>query len=312
MLISRKLRKLDKVMSSFPETPQVWIVARDVPQSALTRLGFSFPFQTGENLLPSADFGTSCRRNAEGYDIIRRDLPKETRTRQISWRWKEFHGQDVVEKEGIVDRPYQRYPREHIPAYSQELTTYISSTDIEFVASGPFEIQAAGAQAALLNTIRMFVEIFGTCEVASSFDLSRSFPHRRQLNWVVLPPGRRRFEDSTTEIGKAIERLSASSQIVVLDRINSLMKYGPDFTAYGQHGFNKYVVYGWDKANLYLLESTEVDNATYILKHNWEQLSRLSKAEVLASNGSHGRLIHHKGWTGELGELMAKHDIAPQ
>jgi hypothetical protein len=87
------------------------------------------------------------------------------------------------------------------------------------------------------------------------------------------------------------------------------LTYEPDFSAYGQHGFNRYVIYGWDKEKLYLLESTEVDNATYVLNKEWEILSRLSKAEVLAADEHQVRLIHHKGWAGELNRLMAAYGI---
>jgi hypothetical protein len=217
-----------------------------------------------------------------------------------------------VERKGIVDKPYQRYPRQHVDAYSQELSVHIGATSTVMILSGPFEPYTDRSKAALLNTIHMYVEIFGSCEVVADLNAAAHHPQRRQLNWVILPPGRRLWEQSESEIGKAIGNLSASSQIVVKDRFNSILRYDPEFAAYGQHGFNRYVVYGWDKKKLYLLESTEVDNATYILKDNWESVSRLSKAEVLHSNAHHARLIHHKGWQGELNQLMAAHGIDPQ
>jgi hypothetical protein len=312
MLIKRKLRKLDKLLSALPPDCKAYVVAPNPTTSALHKLGFSHPVQPGEHLLPIAGFGVACRRNADGYDIIRRDLPKETRTRQIAWRWTEFHGRDTVEREGIVDKSYQRYPREHVEAYSQELSVYVNTVGTPMVISGSYELQADKSKAVLLNTIRMYVEIFGCCEVVTDLEVMANQPQRRQLNWVILPPGRRPWEESDSAIGKAIQNLSASSQIVVKDRLNSISRYEPEFAAFGQHGFNRYVVYGWDKKKLYLLESTEVDNATYVLKDDWESLSRLSKAEVLATNAHHARLIHHKGWAGELKQLMAANGIQPK
>jgi hypothetical protein len=312
MLIKRKLRKLDKVLSALPGECKAYVVAQSPAASALMKLGFSHPVLPGEHLLPITSFGVACRRNADGYDVIRRDLPKETRTRQIAWRWTEFHGRDTVEREGIVDKPYQRYPREHVEAYSQELNVHVNALGTPMVTSGPYEPRADRSKAVLLNTIRMYVEIFGSCEVVTDPDTVTDQPQRRQLNWVILPPGRRPWEESESAIGKVMQNLSVSSQIVVKDRLNSILRYEPEFAAFGQHGFNRYVVYGWDKKKLYLLESTEVDNATYILKDGWEILSRLSKAEVLATNAHHARLIHHKGWTGELKQLMAANGMRPQ
>lgn len=312
MLITRKLRKLDKVLAAFPSDGRVYVVVQGPASSTLTKLGFSHPVYPGEHVLPDGSFGVASRRNADGYDVIRRDLPKETKTRQIAWRWTELHGSDKVEREGIVDKFYQRYPREHVEAYSQELNIHLNAAGTPMVINGSYELQANENKAVLLNTIRMYVEIFGSCEVVTDPDLVVEQPRRRQLNWVILPTGRRPWEESDSAIGKVIQNLSASSQIVVKDRLNSILRYKPEFTAFGQHGFNRYVVYGWDKKKLYLLESTEVDNATYVLKDEWENLSRLSKAEVLATNAHHARLVHHKGWTGELGKLMAANGISPK
>lgn len=33
--------------------------------------------------------------------------------------------------------------------------------------------------------------------------------------------------------------------------------------------------------NLFVLESTHLDNATYVLKSNWQELSQLTKREIL-------------------------------
>ena len=217
-----------------------------------------------------------------------------------------------MEREEVVDKSYQRYPREHIEAYSQELGAFISDSDVSIVVSGPYKLQVETSKSVLLNTIRMYVEIFGSCEIVTDPNVVIDHPERRQLNWVILPRGRRPWEESEAAIAKVMQRLSVSSQIVVKDRINSILRYDPEFTAFGQHGFNKYVVYGWDKKKIYLLESTDVDNATYVLKEDWESLSRLTKAQVLATGAHHARIIHHKGWTGELNNLMTVNGIPPK
>lgn len=309
MFVKRKLRKLDKVLAAFPGGSEVYVLVQHPPVTTLTKIGFTNPIQPGEHLLPATNFGVASRRNAEGYDLIRRDLPKEIRTRQITWRWTEFHGRDKVEREGIVDKPYQRYPREHIQAYSQELNISLTTSSMPIVTSGPYKLEEDKSHTVLLNTIRMYVEIFGSCEVVLEPKTVSEQPQRRQLNWIILPPGRRPWEESGSAIERVMQNLSASSQIVVKDRLNSILRYKPEFSAFGQHGFNRYVVYGWDKKKLYLLESTDVDNATYVLKDDWENLSRLTKAEVLATNAHYARLIHHKGWEGELRKLMDANGI---
>lgn len=93
-------------------------------------------------------------------------------------------------------------------------------------------------------------------------------------------------------------------------RYKEITAYEPDLIAIGRNGFARYVVYGWDAKQLYILESTEVDNATYVLKNNWEVVSAMTKAEVLEAGAHYARLIHRKFWFKELQVLMSNEGIA--
>ncbi|OZO59867.1 hypothetical protein CG699_03840 [Escherichia coli] len=47
-------------------------------------------------------------------------------------------------------------------------------------------------------------------------------------------------------------------------------------------------------------ESSQCNNATYILNNNWQQLSQLTKAEILDGNLHHARVIHRVNWAAEI------------
>ena len=39
--------------------------------------------------------------NADGQVVVRKDLPKETFYQEISYKWKEWHGPDQIEREEL-------------------------------------------------------------------------------------------------------------------------------------------------------------------------------------------------------------------
>ena len=69
-------------------------------------------------------------------------------------------------------------------------------------------------------------------------------------------------------------------------------------------GFNGYVIMGFTKKNLYLLESAYYGNATYIFDEDWRDLSKMTKAKILNENLQKDRIIHREGWEENIKELL--------
>ena len=80
--------------------------------------------------------------------------------------------------------------------------------------------------------------------------------------------------------------------------------YQPNFVAVGQGGFTHYLVFGFPNRNIFLLESTFIDNATYVLGNNWERLSRMTKGELLDNNLVQQRIFHNESWYNRLATLF--------
>ncbi|WLI90079.1 hypothetical protein Q4S45_02840 [Massilia sp. R2A-15] len=311
MLIKTRIRKLTGHLQDFKVGDQIYIILPDSNRhlEKLGELGYTIPLQAGEYLLPSGKFGRASRRNANGFEIIHRDRPKEVRYQQIQWTWKERHGVDTVEKTGIKERPYYRYPRTQTPPYSLELRIEKNKSGDFIIAAGPIKLADMEAQLDLTNAIHMFVEIFGECYLSVK-PIGEAAPVvRRQLNWEILPRGAWPREKIVEAMERVINQATASNQIVLRSRFNEIAAHRPNFTATGRNGFSKYVVHGWEKANLYLLESTEVNNATYVLKDNWEAVSAMTKANILHTNAHHARMVHRESWFRDLQNLMHSHEI---
>jgi hypothetical protein len=153
----------------------------------------------------------------------------------------------------------------------------------------------------------MFIELFQECEIRRE-DFSRflKVPIRR-LNWDVLPPGRNPWETAQPALKRIVDGASEGRRPVIRARFDEVGKYKPEFIAVGNGGFEGYVVFGFPKSGLCVLESRFVDNATYVLKmESWEAVSALSKADILQENMHKARLIHRRNWFTELGHVLGR------
>lgn len=311
MYIRKKLRSIDDHVKPFAPTQAFYIVFTrlDDQLADVAKVGFSVPPVAGERLLPSGEFGIASRRNADGEEIVHKDRQLETHYRQREWTWKEFRGRyDYEERTKIVDVPYKRYPRSWKKPRGVELQIRTAPNAALVIAAGPFRRSEAD-QEVLLNTVHMFVELFGECRFVKE-DLAEAMqgPVRR-LNWEVLPPGKYPWERAEPAVERVIRSVSPGDQAVLRERVKTITAYEPNFIAVGRNGFSRYVVYGWDGHELYVLESTEVNNATYVLKKNWEVVSAMTKAQVLDDGAHHARLVHRGTWWKAISDLMRSEGI---
>jgi hypothetical protein len=311
MFICKKVRSLEDHLKPFTPDHGFYVVFAGL-EGRLTdvaKVGFSVPPVAGERLLPSGEFGIASRRNADGEEIVHKDQPLETHYRQREWTWREFRGRyDYEEKSKIVEVPYKRYPRSWKKPHGVELQVRTAPNDSLVITAGPFRTSDVD-QELLLNTVHMFIELFGECRLVKE-DLAEAGPVPvRRLNWEVLPPGRYPWSRAEPAVERVIGSVSAGDQAVLRERVKTISAYEPDFIAIGRNGFSRYVVYGWDLHQLYVLESTEVNNATYVLKKNWETVSAMTKAQVLDNGMHHARLVHRSTWWKGVADLMRAEGI---
>ncbi|WP_241301424.1 hypothetical protein [Burkholderia stabilis] len=307
MIVERKTRHINRYLSHLPEGKKYYLGVRVRPEHArrLEALGFSKPLVVGERLLPPAR-GAASRRNANGFDIVHRDQPKETAYRQISWTYTQWHGKNEVEVTEIKDVPYYRYPRTKVPPYSIELVVSTDPGGAHRIVAGPFE-RTDAQTAAATNTANMLFEQFGSFEVLdTSMSPSVDVPVHR-LNWKLLPPGKNLWQTAWPSLETVIEKSRGKSREVVAARFKEIGKYSPEFIAVGLGGFDDYVVFGFPRRGICILESRFTNNATYVLAHtNWEIVSQMTKAQILSASAHDARLIHDRNWFDALAEILAR------
>jgi len=272
------------------------------PQDRLQSIGFSSALESGESVLPSP-VGNVSMYNAEGKEIIHKDKPMETAYRTREWSWTEWHGPHPVEQSSWVDVPYQRYPRTYLAPPGVELTL-ATDTDGNTVVRTPVIQNWRNDNETAVHAVNLLLELFGECIFYDS-DMRRliSAPVKK-LNWRVLPPGERPFRKLKEELEAVLSLVKGGNRAFTEHRLESVNDYKPDFAAVGMGGFTGYVIFGFDKRGIYVLESILYGNATYVLGEQWAELSKKTKAEILNKNLHKERLIHHKEWARDLAGLF--------
>lgn len=63
-------------------------------------------------------------------------------------------------------------------------------------------------------------------------------------------------------------------------------------------------MFGYPNKDLYVLESMELNNATYIFKSDWQELSKISKKQIIDGNLHYKRIIHSPQWEEKIKNLF--------
>lgn len=218
----------------------------------------------------------------------------ETAYRLQEWSWTEWHGRYTVERTDFKSVPYQRYPRTPIPP-----------PGVELIKSGEWLVSPSYAYGddnlGLLHAVNLFLEIFGQAEVLEA-EGRRPVERHRRLHWEILPRGQYPWERLKERLESVLR--NQQNQPAHLYRLETVASYEPNFTAVGRAGFRGYFIFGFTEEGLYVLESAYPGNATYVLGHDWEELSKLTKAEILSDQLHEDRIIHDHRWRRAIRNLL--------
>lgn len=302
MLIKGKIISSKKYFSDLNngEEFQIKVSMLDGKIKLLDTFGFEDCTISNVKILP-APFNYYARRNCETYYTIDKALPKEEYTQTIYWTRKQWCGygetEDITEFRDITRK---RYHRDFHSPFSVEFTliisneeTYIISDTIKYLDNDMNKI---------FNTINMVLGLFGECEIISKNSIS-SIPYKC-LNWELLPKGNRPWNEVYQVIKDICKKSKNTQKQMMLNNCGYIYNKNPDFIAYGKAGFKGYIVFGFIKKNIYILESNVPNNATYVLNNNWEKISKLTKAEILTSNLHKCRIIHNSKWNNNFEKIF--------
>ena len=268
----------------------------------LQKIGFTKELNVGETVLPSI-VGAATRRNAKGKIIVDR-TQKEDCTRMIEWTYNQYAGRNETKE--VTDSTvihYKRWKQTLIPPYAIELTV-IEKDGIKQIVSPVIDYVEVNEEK-VVHIVNVFLEIFGECEITDADNNPIVIPKTIRLNWELLPKGKYPWNIQKQRIQSFIKKAKGRNQAVIERRLEKVNQYSPDFTAIGLGGFSGYILYGFEEKEIYVLESTQVNNATYILNKDWELISGLTKAEILNEHYHKARVIHNENWYANMNEILA-------
>lgn len=276
-----------RITHALPSTP-----------SELLALGFDAHPAEGDSLIP-IPVGQFSAFNANGREIVRRDLAKISQYRMVWSTWNDWHGNP---HSGTKIRSQQVYKKELVPPPEEYLT--VMRGEAGLVLASRVLDRTVDDDTKLIHVINLFLELFGDLQITSVDLKANNSLVVKRLNWRILPPGEYPFERAKRELNQFLSQVDESVRPVVESRIRSITQYKPDFVAVGVGGFREYVVFGFQSKNIYVLESPTLGNATYVFQNNWTEVSALSKKEILEGALHVARLVHNRRWTASLRQAI--------
>lgn len=265
-------------------------------------LGFEMPLENGHTILP-APIGSISRMNADGKSIPIKDQPKETRYRDVEFTRTEWRGNGETEEvTSNVWVPYKRYQRLSIPPVNVELSIFENSIG-QILVKTP-NIVWENNDEIIIHTINLLLELFGDCYVFEENNEIEIITLEKQvLNWEIFPTGEYPWETVKEVISKNKRKQAKRSYRAAMQRFKFIHSFEPNFYASGRGGYSGYVVFGFDK-KFFILESQYSDNATYIFNNQWEELSKLTKKEIISDELQKARFIHNPKWEKNINEFI--------
>lgn len=258
-------------------------------------------FVEGTIIQPSPELGINCNKNANGYSYPDKTKPKEYRViNTIYWTWQDWGGN---EHSDFVDISKKVYPKIEVPANNVEFVLTKNKSGELFILA---KVDLKTDRDVLKQTINMFLEIFGFCEIFNDdLDLLDIHNKIKRCNWELLPPGVKTM--ALTSINNEKERKKGKRPDYNQSRLDTLDSYKPTEVFVGSGGFTGY--YAFVFKNTCFLENGYYGNATYVVpKDKWKELSQLSKQEVLSTTDVIDKVNHTSEWFDKIDILMNKHE----
>ena len=246
--------------------------------------------------------GLFAARNLDGWVEKRKDMSKELR--EISswapdWNGNGYH---------VISRTIEAWPLQH---HRARLNT-ISATVLEQLRDGalvrfridqPLSRESDTFVVDLNFNIRLMRETVGAANVFPADMSDEEFAKIQTVDWEMLPPGSgdRILALLAKRNGVSKERIRVASE-----RLRALDRLSHDGFIVGTGRFSNYFGVKFGK-RLVALENLEYGNALYVFEENWEELSKISRSELIRRcDPQVHRIPHLPGWQSAIRQLLRR------
>lgn len=318
-----------KRLSSLPQDELVVacvkkILAADIVAGKFSHLGVTM--QEGvpvfpERQIPNPRIGRYTRWNAQGVELVLKDLPMVTKTYSVDTpNWGDWsYGSHTIEWDREV------YQREFFPPKQLELGIELLGEEATAGGQQLFVFKFTVIETLSRKTLRfknspnirndlffnvnLLQESVGAANVFPSTASREDYLKSLYVDWEILPPGER--EGNITRILSGVKAPTPELRRKVAERYDLLLRLRPEAFITGSSGLRRY--FGAKFADdLVVFENLEYGNAIYAMFENWETLSKLTRPQLLKGDRrGFERIVHRSGWEEKLKELVRKRRLKP-
>ena len=258
------------------------------------------------SIVPDESIGKHSGINVNGYELIRRDLPKISKT--YSWDAPDYGDWSIGSHEVSIDRKV--YRRDFIPPRLTDLRIELLGQEMKdethfvfkFIVNEVLDSSARRFKVELLHDLNLLQENVGNLDVFPSDATMADFLKTIYVHWEILPPGDR--DDTINRIFVGFETTSDEVKQKLIARYDFLSKLKPLAYIRGTSGFRRYFGAKFTD-DLVVFENLEYGNAVYVMFDEWEKLSRLNRIELLSgSRKGFVRVVHRTGWQSVLTKVI--------
>ena len=279
----------------------------DVKNGALLRYGITIPDAgviVGLKGIfePAPNAGRFSLRNCRNTVIIHTSEPKiPTELNGVATDWYgEQHPFTYIRdcyRRSIV------FPK-HIKIASEITRVELDSVVVAFRVNEPLRSSSPDFQSRLLSGLNLLQENVGTCDIERANTNMSQYQHLLRANWRIFPPGAlTNMELACRVYGRSARQLDAKQIMEIQSRYDFLMSLGAKEIIVGMDSFNGYIGAKFDD-DIVVFDNVRFGNAVYILREDWETLSKKTKHELLQMKGVAYRIPHLQGWRHKVSQRL--------
>ncbi|MDG7000600.1 MAG: hypothetical protein JRN15_16010 [Nitrososphaerota archaeon] len=143
------------------------------------------------SVIPPVESGRYSDRNINGYEVVRKDLPKETHYNSVDTpNWGDQHNGTHT-----VDLPYEKYPRDFFPPQLSQIRIGVKDSSpglarylLTFEVDRPLDRTSKTFENDLLECLNLLQENVGTCGAMKAGATMKEYMQDVKVSWEILPP----------------------------------------------------------------------------------------------------------------------------
>lgn len=252
-------------------------------------------------IFPSPILGIMSERNSVGEYIVQNNKEKEVAYRKFLYNLTD---RDGYNHSGIANIAYERYPREFIKPKEYKLLLHIVDNGCKHIYLNNIFQNNNVEYEDIKFAANLFLEIFG---IVDTFSISRDhiFNENKNIkikNWENLNQDEEVWKFREFKCSR--NKLSNTEKALIKSKYEHIIKYNPDSIAKGVGGYFGYIGFEFKDKGICILDSIAYGNDTYIFEGNWNEISKMTKKDILKKGNAKEKISNGNLWSEKISKYI--------